>query len=169
MAITATDILFLLSGTSGNTDPNASLGGAPSTTQITSANLNNLFDQVSGAESQAGDVEYRGFYVKNNHGSLALQNARVFISSVTPASDTEIAIGLATEGVNVNMATIANESTAPAGVTWSAPLTYAAGLSLGNLPAGQFYGVWVRWTVNAGAAANASDAAVITVQGDTAA
>lgn len=53
MAITATDIQFRLSGGSGNTDVNASLGGAKSSTQITSASLHNLFDQVSGDESAA--------------------------------------------------------------------------------------------------------------------
>ncbi len=65
MAITATDVLFKLSiktGTAGNqnaqSDVNASLGKYISTTQITDATLNNLFDDVSGDENAASDVEY---------------------------------------------------------------------------------------------------------------
>jgi hypothetical protein len=167
MAIANTDILYFLSGGGANTDPNASLGGAISSTQITTASLQNLYDAVSGAEEAAGDVEYRGFYVKNNHGSLTLSNAVIWISTNTPATDTDVAIAVSAQGQNVTMTAIANESTAPATVSFTSPSTAGAGLSLGNLAAGSYIGVWVRWTVTAGAAANASDNVIFTVQGDS--
>ena len=169
MAILSTDIVFRHSGGAGNSDPNASLGGAISSTAITAAALSNLFDQVGSAESAAGDVEYRCFYVRNSHGSLALQNAVVWIVTNTPASDTTADIGLGSSAVNGTEQTIANEGTAPTSVTFSAPATKGAGLSIGNIPAGQHKAIWVRRTITAGAAANNLDNVVIRVEGDTAA
>lgn len=169
MPITATDLKFFLSGGAGNTDVNASLGGIISTTQITTASLHNLFDVVSGAESSAGDIEYRGIYVKNDHGSLSWTSVFAWISSQTTSTTTDLAIALAGEGVNVTMETIANESTAPAGETFSAPATKGAGLSMGTLAAGQFYGIWLRWTVNASSPAFSADTTILSVEGDTAA
>jgi hypothetical protein len=169
--ITTTDIEYRLSGGAANTSPAASLGGAMSTAGggvITSGGANNLWDDVSGAESSAGDTEYRGFYVKNNHGSLTWQSVFVWIDSLTSSADTEFDIALAAEAVNVAMATIANESTAPATVTFSRPTTKAGGLSIGNIPNGQFKGIWIKRTVTAGAAA-ANDTGSIRCEGDTAA
>lgn len=171
MPIASGDIEYRLSGGAGNTNPNAALGGAMSTVGggvITSGAANNLWDDVSGAESAAGDTEFRGFYVKNNHGSLTWQSVVVWIDVLTSSADTEFDIGLAVEAVNVTMATIADEQTAPSGVTFSRPTTKGAGLSIGNVPAAQFKGIWIRRTVTAGAAA-ANDSGSIRCEGDTAA
>lgn len=168
MPIVAGDIDFHLSGGTSNTDPNASLGGIISTTQLVDATLHNLFDIVSSAEASAGDTEYRCIYVKNAHGTLSLQNAKVWIQTQTPSADTSIEIALAGEGLNVTAETIANESTAPAGETFSAPATEGAGLSLGTIPAGQTYAIWVKRIVGASAAAYNTDSVVIRVKGDTA-
>lgn len=171
MPIVASDIHFRHSGGASNSDPNADLGGAESSNQITDATNGNLFDDVSGAESAAGDIEYRGFYAHNNHGSLTLQDARIYISSLTSSADTEFDLAIAAEAVNTTMATIANESTAPATVTFTRPTTYSGGLQLNSatgLAAGARRGVWIRRTVNAGAAA-AADSGTIKVEGDTAA
>jgi hypothetical protein len=165
--IADSDIKFFLSGGAGNTDPNASLGGIISSTQITAASLHNLFDVVSGAESAAGDVEYRGLYVKNDHGSITWLDVFLWIQANTPHVNTTVAIALAGEGVNATMETIANENTAPSGESFTAPASKAAGLSLGNLTPGQFYGIWVRWTVTAGAAAASADNVILEVEGDT--
>lgn len=169
MPIASGDIDFRLSGGAANSDPNASLGGAKSSTEITAASLHNLFDQVASAESSAGDVEYRCFYVHNAHATLALQNAVIWVQTNTPASDTTVDIGLGTSAVNGTEQTVANESTAPSGVTFSAPATEGAALSIGNIPAGQHKAVWVRRTISAGAAANNLDNVVLRVKGDTAA
>lgn len=169
MPIVSADIDFRLSGGAANSDPNAALGGAKSSTEITAASLHNLFDQVASAESSAGDVEYRCFYVHNAHGTLTLQNAVIWIQTNTPASDTTVDIGLGTSAVNGTEQTVANESTAPSGVTFSAPATEGAALSIGNIPAGQHKAVWVRRTISAAAAANNLDNVVLRVKGDTAA
>lgn len=169
MPIASSDIKMRLSGGAANSDPNAALGGAKSSTEITAASLHNLFDQVSSAESSAGDTEYRCFYVHNGHATLTLQNAVVWIQTNTPASDTTADIGLGSSAINGTEQTVANESTAPTSVTFSAPASEGAALSIGNIPAGQHKAVWVRRTISAAAAANNLDNVVLRVKGDTAA
>jgi len=168
MPIISTDIKYRLSGGASNTDPNASIGGIKSSTEV-GAGLHNLFDIVGSAETTAGDTEYRCIYVHNAHATLALQNAVIWVQTNTPASDTTVDIGLGTSAVNGTEQTVANESTAPSGVTFSAPATEGAALSIGNIPAGQHKAVWVRRTISAAAAANNLDNVVLRVKGDTAA
>lgn len=169
MPITTAEITFRLSGGAANSDPNAALGGAKSSVAITDATVANLFDNVSGAESTAGDTEYRCFYVNNGNGSLTWQNVRVFIQTNTPSAGSDIAIAAAGEGVNGTAETVGNESTAPTGESFTQPTDYAGGISLGNIPAGQHHAVWVRRVITAAAAAVNADSAVIRVQGETAA
>ena len=80
MPITSSNIGEYFSGGAGNTLATASLGGAISTTEVTDNTTHNVWDQVSSAESAAGDTEYRCIYVKNEHGSLTWQNAAVYVS-----------------------------------------------------------------------------------------
>lgn len=169
MPIISSDIKIRLSGGGANSDPNASLGGAKSSTEVTDASLHNLFDVVGSAESSAGDTEYRCIYIHNGHGTLTLQNAKVWIQTNSSSTDTSIEIALAGEGLNGTAETVANESTAPTGETFSAPSSEGAGLSLGNIPAAQHYAIWVKRIVNAAAAAFNTDTAVLRVKGDTAA
>ena len=173
MAIVASDIVYRLSvaAAAGDTTagtPATSLGDQVSTTAITTAQLNNVFDDVSGAESAAGDVEYRCIFVLNNHGSLTLTNATVEVLSQTAGGGS---IDIATDNIAVSAkgsgsaqaATVANESTAPSGVS-----AFGAGpLALGDLGPGQVKGIWLRRTVSAGAGAVDPDGVVIRVNGDT--
>lgn len=163
MPIIASEIQYRLSGGATNNDPNASLGGAKSSNSAPAA----LFDDVSGAESAAGDIEYRCVYVHNANATLALQNAVLWIQTNTPSGDTTVDVGLGTSAINATEQTIANESTAPSGVSFSAAANKAGGISLGSIPAGQHRAVWVRRTVNAAAAAFA-DSFTLRVEGDTA-
>ena len=50
-----------------------------------------------------------------------MQNSVIWIASNTPSADTTIEIALGSSAVNGTEQTIANESTAPTGVTFSAP------------------------------------------------
>ena len=143
MAIVNTDILFRLSGGAANASADASLGGAKSSNAVPSG----FFDTITGAESAAGDVEYRCFYVHNAHATLTMLGALVWID--TNVTGTELAIGVGTGAINGTEQTVANESTAPSGVTFSQPANRAAGLALGDIPAGQHKAVWVRRTVAA--------------------
>ena len=179
MAIAASDILFKYSttaGTAGNSNPGTaagSLGKYISTTEITSGTLNNLFDDVSGDENAASDVEYRCFFVHNNHASLTWQNVVVWIQSEV-AGGANVAISVdatapsAIGSSSAQAKEIADESTAPASQTFSSPTTKATALSIGNIPAGYCAAVWVRRTATNSSALN-NDGATIRVEGDTAA
>lgn len=169
MPIASSDIKFRLSGGAANADPNASLGGAKSSTDIVDAAVQNLFDNVSGAEAAAGDTEYRCFYIHNGHATLTLQGAKVWIETNTPSADTSCQIGLGTSAVNGTEQTVADESTAPTGVTFSNAAGEANALTIGDIPAGQHKAVWVKRTVNAAAGAYNSDSVIVKAQGDTAA
>lgn len=162
MPIINTDIHYRLSGGAANAVPAASLGGIKSST----ARGANLFDDVSSAEAAAGDVEYRCIYVHNAHASLTLSAARIWIQANTPSPGTVVAIGLGTAGLNLTEQTVANEQTAPTGVTFSSPADYATGLAIGDIPFGQHFSIWERRTVTAGAGVYA-DSYTLRTQGDT--
>jgi hypothetical protein len=165
MPIAASDIDYHYSG---DGTANGSLGGARHSNQVTDNVDNNLFDDVSGAEHTAGDVEYRCIYVRNNHGSLTLTNAVVWIHSDTTGAESDISIAVGTAAVNGTEQTVADESTAPTGVSWSdAATSRAAGLSLGNLPFGEHKAVWIRRTITAGSTPQAADTCAVRAGGDT--
>ena len=164
MPIVSAEIQYRLSGGAANANSDASLGGVVSATVAPVG----LFDTITGAQSLAGSVEYRCFYVRNNNASLALQNAVLFIQANTPSADTTVAIGLGTSAINGVEQTVANKSTAPVGVTFSEPATLGTGLALGTIPATQHKAVWIRRTINAAAAAS-NDTYNLRTTGDTAA
>ena len=180
MAIVAGDILFKLSlktGAAGNAaaqpDVNESLGKYISTTAITDATLNNLFDDVSGDENAASDVEYRCIFVHNAHATLTWQSVVVWLSAeVAGGANAAIAIdGVAASAIGAAAAQadeVANESTAPTGEAFSSPTTKATGLSLGNLAAGYCRAVWIRRTA-ANTAALDNDGVTVKAEGDTSA
>lgn len=161
MPIVSGDILYRLSGGAGNSNANASLGGIVSSNAVPSG----LFDDVTSAEASAGDTNYRCVYVRNNHGTLTLVGAVLWITSNTTGN--RIAIGLGTSAINATEQTIANEATAPTSVTFSQPASKAAGLVIGDIPAGQTKAFWIRRTVAAATGA-ANDTFTYRVEGDTA-
>lgn len=185
MPIVTGEILFKfsVSAAAGNTTVGTaagSLGDQISTTQITDASLNNLFDDVSGDENAASAVvDYRCFFVHNSNASLTLQSAVVWLTAdVTNGVD--VALGVdptaasAIGSASAQAVAIASETTAPAGVTFTnyvaagALSSKAQGLSLGNIAAGSCKAIWVRRT-SANRAALNNDGCTIRVEGDTAA
>lgn len=165
MSLDPANLKMYLSGGAANADPAASLGGARSSVALPTG----LFDAVTGDEAAAGDVEYRCVYFRNEDAdATGLIAPFLWITSNTPSADSTIAIGLDPAGKNGTATTVVDESTAPAGVTFSAPSSKATGLALPSAPYGQnaFVAIWVRRTINAGAAAAASDPASFRVEGD---
>lgn len=164
--IAAANVKFRLSGGAANPLGDSSLGGVISS-ELMPASLNALFDRVNSAEALAGDVEYRCVYLKNSHATLTLYAATVWLAANTPSPDTSVSIGLGTAAVNATEQTVADESTAPSGVSFSAPASYGAGLVIGDIPPGQHKAVWIRRTVSAAAAAYNGDIFALGWQGDT--
>lgn len=105
----------------------------------------NLFDEVSAAESLSGDTSYRCIYLENGDGT-DIYDLSVFIAESEGVAN--YAIGLDPAGVNVAGTTIADENTAPAGVVFSTP--DLAGALTVQLTPGDYIAVWFRRTVVAG-------------------
>ena len=181
MPIASTDIKYKLSiktGTAGNQNaqgnPNNALGKYISTTEVSGTSLNNIFDNISGAENAASTVDYRAIFIHNAHATLTLQAPVVWLlSEVSGGANIAIAIdNLAASAIgssSAQAAEIANETTAPSGVgSFSSPTTKGAGLALSDIPAGQCRAVWMRRTATNSAALSA-DGVTLRVEGDTAA
>lgn len=143
------------------------LGGAITATEIVTATLQNLFNNITGDESAAGITLYNCIYLSNENGSLELSAVKAWLLQNTPSADTDVAIGLGTSAVNGTEQTIANEETAPAGVTFSSAANEGAALAMPNIPAGQHKALWIRLTVSPGASAVALDNMIIRWKGDT--
>ena len=147
MAITQAELKMYLTGGAGNSNPNLSLGGVISSTEVTDNTANNLWDDVSGDEALAGDVEYRCICVKNTNSSLTLTSSKFWILSNTTGGDS-IKVGLDLAGLNATPDTVGDENTAPSpAVTFVTAVDKANGLNTGNVPNGQYYGIWIERTV----------------------
>lgn len=179
MAITSTDIVLrysVVTGAAGDSTASTqagALGKYVSTTAVATG-ANGLFDDISGAENAASTVDYRCIFVLNNHATLTMQNAVVYLSAeVGGGASVALAVdniaASAKGSASAQAAQIANETTAPTGVgAFSSPTTVATGLALGNITPGQVRGVWVRRTA-ANSAALDADGVTIGVGCDTAA
>lgn len=124
------------------------LGGAIGGALASSVNV--LFGQPTNAQRLAGLTDYRCVYLKNL-GPDTLEDVRVWVQTASTETDAAEAIG---EDTGNPAQTIASATTAPAGVSFSAPANYAGGLTLGDLDQGDAVPVWVRRVVSAGAAQN---------------
>lgn len=166
MAIATADLAWYLSGGTSNTDPNDSLGGAISSTAWAGGQVHDLFDVITAAENTGETVDYRCAYVVNEHGSLPWEDVVVYFSDVVSGGAT-IALGIDPAGVDGTATTIADENTAPAAVSFSAPESAGAGVSIGSIPAGEHQAIWFRRTATDSAAAS-NDGATVRVLGETA-
>lgn len=153
MTIESADIGMFLTGGSANTNPNASLGGNVSTTQVTTANLNNLFRRITDAEASSGVTLYRCVALKNRDAADELRNLVFYMVYDTKSGDSLALYSKAQAGRNVVETPIANEFTAPTGgnISFIAAVNSSGGLKLGNLDNGEFINVWLRYTVQPGA------------------
>ncbi|MCK9325574.1 MAG: hypothetical protein M0P69_08740 [Bacteroidales bacterium] len=189
MAIVAADIKKYLTGASSDggtqSDPDASLGGFRSSTVITDDSDNNIFDDVSGAEASAGDTEYRCICLKNEHDTLELQNAKVYMadSDIGSGNTLSFAVEVPAAGSETNgsaQTAVANEATAPTVNSgnvsdWSTVTTFAGGVALNinahdaNLGVDEIVYVWIKRVIGPGAAAASGVNFTIRIEGDTAA
>jgi len=167
MAILTTDLKFYLSGGAAQADPNAALGGAKSSVAIVDDTLNNLFDDVTGAEHAVGDTNYRCIFVKNDSAESA-SSVKVYLESNTTAVDDSVQIGKDLSIPSDTADTIADEDTAPGpAVTFTTADGYANALAVGTLTAGQSAAIWIKRIVVAGSTAQAANEFVLKVSVDS--
>lgn len=119
------------------------------------------------------DVTDDTFKLATSSGGVALDIGSSSGFAARQYGHTSIAIGLDTNiasavtSGSAQAVEIADEGTAPSGVSFSSPLTKNDGLSLGNLSAGQCRAVWIRRTaLNNGPRNN--DGMSLKISGDTA-
>lgn len=158
MALLQTDIVLYQTVEAG------SLGGAISVTPVPQG-IDLFFNNVEEAEAEAGSTVYRCFYIANESATDDLTSGFIYISVRTPSNDTACELGLGTAGVDGTEQTIADETVAPAGVTF-APTSEATPLVFGaTLPAGSNIPVWIKRIVSPNAAARLEDYCVLTIGG----
>jgi hypothetical protein len=138
---------------------------------ITDDVLNNLFPDVTGPQSTAGATHWRCIYIHNNHGSLTLTNAKIWIAQDTASGNDEIDIGVDPTATGSNTTTTVTEqptgTTNPAGITATHPTTSGTGLALTDIPFGSKKAVWIRRVVQPGAAAFTNNNFQLQVSGET--
>lgn len=167
MGVTAADIKFYLTGGSGNTDPNASLGGAGSTTEVGS----NLFDNITAAEAAgAATADYRAIDVKNNNSTYTLYSAKIW-SSVQTAGGAGSDAAYFMYAVDSGTQSVANDTTAPnnPSLTFVQATSESAAISLGDIGPGDLYKkrVWIKRVIPGNGMLSGSDTETITVKGQT--
>lgn len=149
---TSTDGEYLIGNSAGYMIVQVTAASLPASDKVDSITIanqqQNLFDTVTAANSLIGKTSYRCIYIKNTHGTDAAAGVTVWVKNVTAAGD-DITIGLGTSANGGTEQTISDEITAPSGVTFSQPLTYGSGLSIGTLNAGSWKALWLRRIVPA--------------------
>ena len=128
-----------LTGGADNDDPDASLGGVASSEEVSGTPLNNLFDDITPAEAEAGCTEYRAISIYNSGNATAV-GIELWFESQTTSEDTAV-----TCGVDSGTQDIANETTAPddPAIDFTAP-TSGSPLSLTDIAASGARRLWIK-------------------------
>jgi hypothetical protein len=156
------------------TDPNASLGGHRASSDIPTGVDENLFDDVDGDESRAGMIDYRAVGFLNINALLDLISTVVWIEVDTGNSYDEISFDVEapSDPTIGTIQLIPNENTTPGGLGgWSVATSKATGkdcpLVDETVGAGEWFGIWYRRIVFAGAGAVIGESVTIRVEGET--
>lgn len=128
-------LVFQLSGGVTNTDPSSSIGGPASANPVLPDTLNALFDDVTGTEVLAGQIDYRCIYVFND-GAPALADVTCWIDYEYPdGADTAIGVPVVNEVQVVSFTgdptggtfTLAIDDQATDAITWNPSNLVTAG------------------------------------------
>lgn len=140
----AQQVRLYLAGGASNTDPALSTGGVRSAARVPTT----LFPNITDANNTAQGSRYRCLYIVNDSDTL-VSDIHLWTHENTPYPLDGIAIGLGTSAVDGTEQTIANQNTAPTGVTFEFPTT-GAYLVVGDLPPGASRAIWLRlsWEAN---------------------
>ncbi len=108
--------------------------------------LNVNTDEIMQFNSRSGDNLIVAATGRGIRGTAAAAGLEDHVLKLIPPVD----IGLDAPGAGEIYEIIANEETAPGGVSFSHPITSAAGLVIGDLAATKGYGIWLRYVHTAG-------------------
>ena len=150
--------VYVIGGTDGMVTVTVVLSSMPTsnkTQTVTIANATDaVFQTVTPSMSLLGSTQYRCIYVRNGNSTLSAGALFLYLYTQTTGND-DIFIGLDPAGIGNGTTTgvattIPNQTTAPSGVTFSAPLTIATGLDVGTLGVGQSFAFWEKRVVPPG-------------------
>jgi hypothetical protein len=160
--ILTTDIEFLLSApmaASGYTMPGVPgncLGKFASTTQLSATFLNNIFQDLTGAQNAAGQVDYACLFIYNGNASDTMLNPVVWLPTALLGSGNTATFAVGADPTTPSIlgsgtaqaVVIQNPLQAPAGVTsWYSPsATQSGGVALPDIPAQDVAAVWLQRT-----------------------
>lgn len=170
MTILSTDVQFLISApmaSSGYSKPGVpgnSLGLYCSTTQLSATVLDNLFQDLTGAENAAEQVDYQCVFVFNDNATDTMLSPVVWLPTQALSGPSTFAIGADPTAVSAYAASAAQAvairvpTLAPAGVTWTAPSSSVdGGVALPNIAAKSVQAVWIQRTGTGTAGLSAFD------------
>lgn len=143
------------------------LGGAITNDEVVSSVLHNVFDIVNKDESEVGSIEYRCIYLKNTNATSTFRAVQVFLKTQTQSPTTSLAFGLGTAAVGGIEQSVADETSAPIGVTFVESIGEVNALVIGDIPAGSHKAIWLRRTVQANTTSASNDNAILTFDGAT--
>src|ERR1035438_1577592 len=183
-AIVASDVVYYLSAPSASTGyattgvAGSSWGGWFSTTALSGTPLDNLFSDITGAETAASQVDYACVFVLNNTASgNSMLNAVAWLptaSYVAGGANVTVAVDTTASSIKTSSSQqalkITSATTAPSGIsTWVANQSTVAGgsVSLGTIAPGYVKALWFKRTATNSAAVN-NDGFGVQINFDTA-
>jgi hypothetical protein len=183
MPLSSLDIVFYYTGNAtGPSNNTLSLGGTISPYTIPDATPNNIWDDVTGDESQFGKTEYRGIAIKDTDPNYSMINPKVWISGFNraPTGADTIYIARSTFPLNSNTmgicisGNVLSETIPPneSNLNWiseDSQGTQSATIdfSPGTLNPGNWFGLWLKRVVPAGASPFSPRSFTIVVQCET--
>jgi len=189
LALGTYDLKWYYTGlATGASDNTASLGGTLSTSTITTGQDENVFDDVTGAESEAGESHYRAIGLCNTNTTYDYLNYIAWIEGYTRSGETADTIAFALERGTINdnsIQVIVDELTAPDTTNfqygaWNnfhqwvlegAPSNtigaFAGNTLVGGAANENWIGIWLWRTIPAGASAFSNRDCTIKFRGET--
>jgi len=153
MALLAENIKFYQPQTWAEGDTHG--GDINTAAEIPASGLNNVFDNVSDAERQAGDTDYRKIYIRNENDQ-DWTNVKAWIEQFTPATNDEIWI--TASGTNSDTTADASSYT----FVQPSDISDANVQDLGTLAAsGGYHHLWLKRVVDAGGAGYTNNSFII--------
>src|SRR5574339_665740 len=107
------DVKIYLTGGTSNTNPNLSLGGSTSTTELINDVLDNLFNRVELSDAQTGITQYRCITIKNTHAEKSALKVRLYFNQNTSNAKTRAYFAIGAAGLNANETGIDPDTEAP--------------------------------------------------------
>jgi len=182
LPITSADLLFKYTGTGSETNPEQSLGGTLNPNTIPSGVAQNIFDNVTGDEASTGEDYYRAIGIHNTLTTHIWMNTKMWITGYVRAATNYDTIFFGTERPagtigtpDGTIQTIADEFTAPVGITWTAEGSPSNTINvsgkdyINSIGPDDWAGIWLYRSVPPGAAAFSNRSCTIKVEGETSA